>query len=612
MVPTIDDRGFSVSTEAIRIGGASAFLGDSSIAVPQLLRGGSVDYIILDYLAEVTTSILARSREKNPAKGYAPYFVEEVIANNLPEITRQKTKIITNAGGLNPMACRDAVLGYAERYGLELKVATVEGDDLNTSREQLVSTDVMEMTTGQPLPEDMLSINAYLGAGPIVAALEMGADIVITGRVVDTALTLAPLIHEFAWPMDNYDLLAAGSLAGHIIECGAQATGGLHTDWETVPDWANIGYPVVECYADGRFLVQKPDDTGGLITPAVVGEQLLYEVGDPQAYLLPDVACDFSQVRISQVAKNSVEVRGAIGRPPSGSYKVSGTYQDGYRCIAVSPVIGIDAEKKAKRMAEALISRTRNIFAQRDLGDYRAILVECIGAEASYGDNARALDTREVACKIALEHENPKALTLFVNEAFSPTTSMSPGTTGWFAGRPTVEPVVRLFSFLYPKSKIDCRVSIDDDTRLIKGESIGTNHSIPIIRPQIKRLTLKKSLTTVPLIKLAWARSGDKGNTFNVGVIAREPDYLPYIRASLSEDIVFEFMRHVFDGADNPKIECFEVPGINALNFLFHDSLGGGQMASLRIDPLAKGMAQQMLEMPIDIPIKIIDEKSVY
>ncbi|MBU2644798.1 DUF1446 domain-containing protein [bacterium] len=591
------------NNRTIRIGGAAAFLGDSSIAVPQLIRGGEVDYIILDYLAEVTMSFLGRAKAKRPTMGYAGFFVDVVLTESIREIATQGIRIVTNAGGINPHSCRDAILALCRKHDLQLKVAVVEGDDLLPRYPELSQRNITEMFNGEPWPGEMMSMNAYLGAKPIAEALAMGADLVITGRVVDSALTLGPLLFEFGWQESDYDLLAAGSLAGHIIECGAQATGGLHTDWETVPDWSNIGYPVIECFGDGRFVVTKPENTGGLVTEAIVAEQMLYEIGDPQAYLLPDVVCDFSQVRVKQLQENQVEVSGALGHPPTESYKVCGTYQDGYRCIAVLPVIGMDAVRKAERQAAALIERTERIFQEKQMGRYRATLVECLGAESAYGLHARTRHTRETACKISLEHDHPEPLALFADEVFAPTTSMAPGTTGWFAGKPAVSPVIRIFSFLIPKAEIPITVSLEDRQQTFIQTPVAVFDKGSIIRPGIPdTLPLEQTTCSIPLVKLAWGRSGDKGNSCNIGIMARKPEYLPYIRQALTAEAVYKFMAHVFAGANDPKVERFDLPGISGLNFLLHESLGGGQMASLRLDPLAKGMAQQLLEFPIPVP----------
>ncbi|MBW1983093.1 MAG: DUF1446 domain-containing protein [Deltaproteobacteria bacterium] len=597
------------SGKTVRIGGACGFLGDTSISTPQLISGGNVDYIVYDYLAEVTMSLLARVKAKRPDMGYAHYFTDVIITENIREIAKQGIRIVSNAGGVNPGACRDKVLEIAKKAGIELKVAVIQGDDLMPRLEELKQKNITEMYTGEHWPDGMMSINAYLGARPIADALAAGADIVITGRVVDSALTLGPLMNEFGWPDEEYDLLAQGSLAGHIIECGAQATGGLHTDWELVPDWTNIGYPVVECYSDGSFLVTKPPETGGLVNPATVGEQLLYEIGDPQAYFLPDVVCDFSQVNIEQTDIDTVRVTGAIGRPPTDTYKVYAAYHDGYRCIAVLPVIGFDAARKAERQSKAVIERMQSIFRQKNLGDYRDTLIESMGAESSYGPHSKSRETREVACKISVEHDKREALEIFAREVYAPTTSMSPGSTGWFTGRPAVAPVIKLFSFLISKKELPVAVIVGKEAKPVDVRIEGGFNPDKIVRPDVpEAIRVDGDMDTVPLIHLAWGRSGDKGNSCNIGIIARKAKYLPYIRSALTEAAVQYYMAHVFEGAVNPKVERFELPGINALNFLLHESLGGGQMASLRMDPLAKGMAQQLLDFPIPISAGVLEK----
>jgi hypothetical protein len=270
--------------------------------------------------------------------------------------------VVSNAGGVNPQACVAALLQAARDQGLEISVATVTGDDFTDRMEDVQMLGVQEMTTGHSLPESVHSMNAYLGGFPIAEALSLGADVVVTGRCVDSALTLGPLIHQFQWREDDFDLLAAGSLAGHLVECGAQATGGIYTDWRHVQGWDKMGFPVVECGSDGVFTVSKPPNTGGLVTWGSVAEQLVYEIGDPTNYLLPDVSCDFSQVTMEEIAESNGEsavlVSGVKGNPAPDTYKVSATYGDGYRCIGVCTVVGPKAVEKAHRVAEAILSRS--------------------------------------------------------------------------------------------------------------------------------------------------------------------------------------------------------------------------------------------------------------
>ncbi|MDF2900943.1 MAG: hypothetical protein K0Q62_1002 [Phenylobacterium sp.] len=596
----------------VRIGGAGGFLGDSSVAAPQLLKGGRLDYMILDYLAEATMSALGQLKAARPDQGYARDFTEWVWKDNLHELKAQGVKIVTNAGGLNPRACRARMEELAAAAGLDFKIAVVEGDDLMGRLDDLSSRGLTEMFTDAafPDPKRVFTANAYFGGGPIAKALAAGADMVITGRVVDSALALGPLMHEFGWTERDHDLLSAGSLAGHVIECGAQATGGLFTDWEEVPDWAHIGYPVIECHADGSFVVTKPSGTGGLVSPAAVAEQILYEVGDPQGYALPDVVCDFTQVRVEAVGDDRVRVTGAKGYQPSGSYKVCITFEDGYRFIGAMPVVGRDAARKAERQAQAVLERLSEMLRGRNLPAIRDQRIELLGAETSYGAQARpeARAAREVVARVGVEHESSEALGLLAREFASPTTSMSVGSTGWFGGAPTITPVARVYSVLTPRTEVPAVVSL--------GEQQFEVHAEPPRRPfdpaEVARPTVPEppaadgELVRLPLIDLAWARSGDKGDAFNIGVIARKPEYLPWIRRALSPEAVQAFFAHEFEGAKAPEVHRYELPGLHAINLHCIQALGGGQFSSLRLDPLAKGKAQQLLDMEIEAPAKLV------
>jgi hypothetical protein len=597
----------------VRIGGAGGFLGDSSTAAPQLIHGGDLDYLILDYLAEATMSVLGRVRVKKPDEGYARDFTDWVWKDNLAAIKDRRVKIVTNAGGVNPRACRARMEQLAAEVGLSFRIAVVEGDDLISRVSEFAGR--AEMFSGAAFPEakTVLSANAYLGGFPIARALAEGADVVITGRVVDSALTLGPLIHEFGWTPDDVDQLASGSLAGHVIECGAQATGGLFTDWEDVPDWAHIGYPIVECAADGDFVVAKPPGTGGLVSPAVVAEQILYEIGDPQAYALPDVVCDFTTTKVEQVGENRVKVSGVKGYAPSGKYKVSVTHTDGWRCIAPMPVVGRDAARKAQRQSEAVLARVDEMLRDRNLGPFRATRIEIMGAESSYGAQARAQGTREVVARVGVEHDNRKAMDIFLREFDSPTTSMSVGTTGWFGGRPAISPVARVFSFLIDRADVHPKISIGDRTIAVQeGASSAPFDPNRLVRPVVDATAPAEpgEMVAVPLVDVAWARSGDKGDAFNIGVIARDPKFMPWIRAALTEKKLLAFFAHEFEGGAHPGVLRYELPGLNALNFHCLDALGGGQFASLRLDPLAKGKAQQLLDMEIAVPAALLERRA--
>lgn len=598
--------------KVVRIGGAGGFLGDSSVAAPQLLKGGKLDYMMLDYLAEATMSSLGQLKAARPDQGYARDFTEWVWKDNLQELKAQGVRIITNAGGLNPRACRARMEELAAAAGLSFKIAIVEGDDLMGRLDELKGRGLSEMFTDAPFPDpkSVFSANAYFGGWPIAAALAAGADMVITGRVVDSALTLGPLLYEFGWTDEDYDQLSAGSLAGHVIECGAQATGGLFTDWRDVPDWAHIGYPIVECHADGSFIVTKPEGTGGLVSPAAVAEQILYEVGDPQAYALPDVVCDFTQVKCEQAGPNRVLVTGAKGYPASDRYKVCVTFGDGFRFIGAMPVVGREAAAKAARQADAVLMRVSEMLRDRNLPPFRDTRVEVLGAEATYGANANPAvrDVREVVARLGAEHESAEALGLLMREFASPTTSMSVGSTGWFGGAPTITPVARVFSILLPRAELPATVEVGGQTLTVEAPRPPVPYDpAATVRPPVPAdPPPAPEMKTVRLVDVAWARSGDKGDAFNVGVIARKPELLPWIRAALTEARVKAWFAHEFAGAPAPKVIRYELPGMNALNFHCIQALGGGQFSSLRLDALAKGKAQQLLDIELEVPAELV------
>ncbi|MCR6478899.1 DUF1446 domain-containing protein [Variovorax sp. ZS18.2.2] len=589
----------------VRIGGASGFWGDSSVGAPQLVASGQIDYLVFDYLAELTMSILAGARLKKPELGYATDFVSVAMKSVLKDVVKQGIRVVSNAGGVNPQGCADALAALAKEQGVELKIAVVSGDDVSALLPQLrqAQPPVRELQSGAALPERVLTANAYLGARPIQAALDAGAQVVITGRCVDSAVTLGVLMHEFKWQPGDHDLLAAGSLAGHIIECGCQATGGLHTDWDTVPDWPHIGYPIVECSADGSFVVAKPAGTGGKLVPAVVGEQMLYEIGDPAAYLLPDVTADFTQVRIEQAGEHRVRVHGARGRAPTASYKVSATYVDGFKTAAQLTIVGFDAAAKARRTGEAILARTGELFTQFGFGPYSATHIEMLGAESCYGPhaNAQARQTREVVLRLAVTHPRKEALELFAREVAPAGTSWSPGTTGAGGGRASVSPSIRQYAFLLDKSQVEASVSVDgqriDVPRTLAPAVADTPVPRPVSATQHEAAAEAADTVEVPLIRLAWARSGDKGDTSNIGVIARHPALLPLLRDQLTEARVAEWLAHLVKG----RVTRYEVPGIDAFNFVCEAALGGGGMASLRNDPLGKGMGQILLAVPVRV-----------
>ena len=595
----------------VRIGGASGFWGDSSLGAPQLVGSGQIDYLVFDYLAELTMSILAGARLKKPELGYATDFVAVAMKAVLREVVGRGIRVVSNAGGVNPQGCAAALAALAAEQGVPLTIAVVLGDDVLPLLPQLreAASPVRELQSGAALPAQLLTANAYLGALPIKAALDAGAQVVITGRCVDSAVTLGVLMHEFGWAPTDYDALAAGSLAGHIIECGCQATGGLHTDWDTVPGWADIGYPIVECRADGRFTCTKPAGTGGLVTPAVVAEQMLYEVGDPARYILPDVVCDFTQVTLAQAGEHRVTVRGARGHAPTDSYKVSATYMAGFKASAQLTIVGFDAVAKARRTGAAIVERTSAMLARLGLPAYTATHIEVLGAESCYGPHATAQHTREAVLRLTATHARKEALDLLAREVAPAGTSWAPGTTGAGGGRASASPSIRQYAFLLPKALLNPVVLMDGTetavpqpagAAAVAGEPAPAPVAIAVTVPDVA--AHPSELREVPLIRLAWARSGDKGDISNIGVIARMPALLPLLCAQLTEGAVAAFLAHLVKG----RVTRFEVPGIHAFNFVCEQALDGGGMSSLRNDALGKGMGQILLSMPIQVPIALL------
>lgn len=590
-------------TQPLRIGCATGFWGDSEAGATQLVMHGGIDYLVFDFLAEITMSLLARARAKSPDTGYAPDFVR-IVASLAGELKSRGIKVISNGGGVNPRACGEALSKQLQSLGVNLKIAVIEGDDLSSRADEFRAADAREMFSGIPMPPRFLSVNAYLGAQPIAAALAAGADIVITGRVVDSAVTLGPLVHEFGWSWTDWDKLATGSLAGHVIECGTQATGGLFTDWERVPGWDDMGFPIAECEPSGlSFVLTKPAHTGGLVIPASVAEQVIYEIGDPAAYLLPDVTCDFRSVTLQQDGVHRVRISGARGTAAPSGYKVSATYGEGWRLFTTLMIGGTGAARKAQRVGEAILHRTRRMLEERGWGDYSETSLEVMGAESTYGPHARMGATREVILKIAAKHASRDALELLAREIAPSATAMAQGITGFSAGRPSPSPVVRLFSFLTDRTLVKASVTVDGKSLLFEETFSPAAQAVQAASSAASTAASGGDTVVVSLLRVAHGRSGDKGDMANIGIIARSDALFSVLQQELTAEKVRDYLAHVVNG----KVTRYHLPGFNAFNFTLESALGGGGVASLRYDPQGKALAQMLLDIPVNIPAALLE-----
>jgi hypothetical protein len=448
---------------SIRIGNGQGFWGDNVDAPVELLRGGPIDYIGMDYLAEVTLSIMMRQKLKNPALGYATDFIG-FIRRVLPEVKERNVRILSNAGGLNPRACRARILETARELGVSgLRVGVVEGDDLLPRLPELIAAGhrLENMDTGEPLAptvDRVMSANAYLGARPVVEALGLGAHIVLCGRVTDTALALAPMIHEFGWGEEDWDLLAAGTIAGHIIECGAQCTGGNFSRFWEVPDLWNAGYPIVEARPDGTFTVTKHEGTGGMVTVDTVSEQLVYEMSDPTGYITPDVIADFTSIQLAPDGKDRVAVSGIRGRAKTPFLKISASYLAGYKGSGQITLSGPRAVEKARLAAEIVWKRLERAGVTFE-PDQREEEIVGVGA-CLPGIFPPPEDPPEVVLRLGAKHPDPAKIERFGKEIAPLITAGPPGVTGFAGGRPKPQEIVAYWPALLAREEVESRIEV--------------------------------------------------------------------------------------------------------------------------------------------------------
>jgi hypothetical protein len=577
----------------VRIGNAQAFWGDRSDAAAEMLsREPDLDYLTLDYLAEVSMSILAVQRERDPAAGYARDFVD-VVRSLVPYWNAGgRCRLIANAGGLNPRGCAEACWAVLqEQVGRPMRIGVVSGDDvlrLLASGERDFQSHGMHreeyrnLDSGAPLSDvvdDLITANAYLGAAGIARSLEDDVDIVITGRVADPSLVVGACLHHFRWTdQDPRDYLAGATVAGHLIECGTQVTGGISTDWLNLPDPGHIGFPIVEVFEDGSCIVTKPAGTGGKVTEGTVKEQLLYEIGDPGLYMSPDVTVSFLTLRVEDLGNDRVRVSGAQGTLVPRTLKVSATYRDGYWAAGTLTIIGSNSREKAQRCSEIVLARVREAGYE-----LRENVVECFDCE----------DRTLVRIAVAADTSDP--VERFSRELMPLITAGPQGTTGYSDGRPRVHPLFRYWPCLIDRRFARPAVELTSTTGTTSSTPAQTRLPRPF-PPARRRPAKRRTPTTadvpVLLLDLARARSGDKGTSSNIGVIARRPENYEFLKDWLTADRVEEFFRAMkFE-----KVIRYELPNLGALNFV----LKGILSSPLRTDAQGKALGQMLLELPLN------------
>jgi len=588
----------------IRIGNAGGYWGDDPDALRRQIEGGPLDYVTIDYLAEVTMSILQSQRTRNPELGYAGDFLDQ-MRQCLPAMVERDVTVITNAGGINPLGLGRKIQGIAHELGLAIKVGIVDGDDIlpDLARLQDQGDPLDNMETGEPLApvrDQVTAANVYLGAEPVVKALEAGCRVIVTGRVTDTGITLAPMIHEFGWPEDDWDRLAAGVVAGHIIECGTQATGGNLTDWQEVPNLATVGYPIIEMGDDGVFEVTKHKGTGGLVSLKTVKEQLVYEMGDPAAYISPDGVARFDTIELAEVGRNRVRVSGVRGVPRPEMFKVSMAYDDGWKASGTVLVCGPEATEKAEAAARIFWKRLGHKFEDTH--------TSMVGTGTIWPMSLDRYETSEVLLRLGVrDHDRSKLQDFGV---LLPTLILSgPSGMAVTGGRPKPSKVVAYWPALIRRSSVTSRVVVihadgREDVQHVSfiDAAPGGEHPAATVIKRNRVKTWPKRTKRVKLRELAHARSGDKGDTCNIGLLARSPEIYDWLRETLKPTVVKPFFKGIVKG----KVVRHELANLLALNFLMEKSLGGGGTVSLMLDPQGKTLSQALLEMEVEVPVGVL------
>ncbi len=586
----------------IRVGNAQAFWGDRPTAALEILaQEPGLDYLTMDYLAEVSMSILAMQRERDSKLGYAQDFVQ--VVRDLADYWAAggRCRLIANAGGLNPTECARACISALEQNGCRsMKVAVVGGDDVlsNLLSSNPSSNAFYNLDSAAPLAtvrDRLVTANAYLGCEGIVQALEAGAEIVITGRVADPSMVVAPCVYEFGWDSNDWARLAGATVAGHLLECGTHATGGISTDWLDVPDVAHLGFPIAEILSDGSCTITKSERSGGRVTPETIKEQLIYEIGDPERYLSPDCTVSFLGLEVKSVGTNRVKVSGAVGSPRPKTFKVSATYRDGYRAAGTLTLFGPNSVAKARRCGEMVLQRLREAGFT-----YRDSIVECLGNAGSVPVSHLTTNSQahyESVLRIAVESDSKIAVDRFTRELMPLITAGPQGTTGYAEGRPRVHGVIRYWPCL-----IDCELTQSSLVFFSSSDTISHRNSSAIWPPAYGMFP-QNALLELPtrtaialadakcLADIAYGRSGDKGTGANIGILVRSMEDYEWVRRWLTAERVKQY----FEPIGLSSVERFEMKNLGGFNFVAKGILQRG----LRNDAQGKALAQALLSMPL-------------
>jgi hypothetical protein len=587
---------------SVLIANASGYWGDDPEALARQIRGGPVDYVTLDFLAEITMVILQRQRVRDPNLGFAYDFVQ-MLDPLLPELVERGIRVVANAGGVNVTACGDRIADACARRSVAPVLGMVQGDDLMPRLDELLAQGVRldNMDDGRPLApirQHVVAANAYLGAWPITQALAAGAQLVVTGRTTDAALILGPLVHELGWSWTDFNRLASGTVVGHVLECGAQATGGNLTDWQRVPA-LDVGYPVADVASDGSFVVTKHPGTGGRVSRATVTEQLLYEIGDPSAYLTPDVAADFRSLEVRAIGPDRVAVRGAVGTPPPGHLKVTVVHRDGYRAVGFALISGPDAVAKAERLADMVWHRVGRDFLDRS--------AELVGYRSCWGLAAPEVPPNEGVLRMAVRDRDRAKVERFAHTMLGFALQGPPG-LGVFGGRPEVQPAFGYWPTLVPRDLVRPVVQVRRGPAS-SWEPVPGN--APVVPTRSGAAAeggagvvggAGGSGRRVPLHRIAYARSGDKGDHANIGVAARSEAAFTVLRGVLPAERVAGF----FGDRVRGPVTRYELPGLRAFNFFLRHALGGGGTLSLRTDHQGKTLAQALLQLAVEVPEEVL------